>query len=229
MTTPSPITLTEYAGPQLFSRAALVAAGLSEYRLRCALVDGRLVVVSPGVYARDEFRVTDRVTAHRAAVHALLGVRVGPAVSAGSAVSAGGTVVSHLSAAMLHGLPLPCEVPTAVHVTRAPPAKSRAGVRLTVHRRSVLAGESVEIAGLAVTSMPRTVVDCLLVLPPAEGMALVEAALGSGRVDQRDLDDQLRRHPRVPGMRAAAAACCAVTGSAVSGSAVTGSAVMGRR
>ncbi|MGS0688425.1 type IV toxin-antitoxin system AbiEi family antitoxin domain-containing protein, partial [Nakamurella sp. GG22] len=167
MTTPSPIARAEHAGPQLFSRAELVAAG-SGYRLRCALRAGQLVAVSPGVYARPGFGVADPVAAHRAAVHALLS---GPA---------GGSVASHLSAAVLHGLPLPGDVPQAVHVTRAPPAKSRAGVRLIVHRRSLHAGESVEIGGLAATSLPRTVIDCLLVLPPAAGMALVEAALRVG-------------------------------------------------
>lgn len=199
MTTAGPTSPTEYDGRQLFSRAQLLTAGFSAYRLRCALLAGQLVAVSPGVYARGGFGAADPVTAHRSAIHALLAGR------AGRPDSAGGPVVSHLSAAVLHGLPLPGDVPSTVHVTRVPPAKSRAGVRLTVHSRSLLAGESVEVAGLAVTSMPRTIIDCLLTLPPADGAELLAAALRAGRLGRRDLDDQLRRHPRVPGMRAAAA------------------------
>ncbi len=206
MTTAGPIPPTEDGRLQLFSRAQLLTADFSAYRLRCALFAGHLVAVSPGVYARADFGTADPVTAHRAAIHALLAGR------AGRLDPAGGSVVSHLSAAVLHGLPLPGDVPRAVHVTREPPAKSRAGVRLTVHSRSLLPGESVELAGLAVTSLARTVIDCLLVLLPGEGVDLLTSALRAGGVGPRDLDDQLHRHPRVPGIRAAAVTISGVTG-----------------
>jgi hypothetical protein len=61
------------------------------------------------------------------------------------------------------------------------------------------------LGGLPVTAVPRTVVDCALALPFANAVVLTDAALHRRQVTPQALAAQLRRHPRVPGMRRAAA------------------------
>jgi hypothetical protein len=92
-----------------------------------------------------------------------------------------------------------------VHVTRAGAVKSRRGPGLLAHRGALAPGEVVLLGGLAVTTVARTVVDCALALPFANAVVLADAALHRGQVTPEALAAQLRRHPRVPGMRGAVA------------------------
>jgi len=68
-------------------------------------------------------------------------------------------VVSHLSAAVLHGFPLWSLPLSAVHVTRPPPAKSDADRNLIVHVCRLDTEEFTLIDGMHVTTVTRTVLD----------------------------------------------------------------------
>ncbi len=68
-------------------------------------------------------------------------------------------VISHASAAILHGIPL-WSVPLGqVHVTRCPPASSDRSARLRVHVARLSDDEICEIDGQSVTTVPRTLLD----------------------------------------------------------------------
>lgn len=86
-------------------------------------------------------------------------------------------VVSHTSAALLHRLPVRAGALTLVHLTRWSNAhgKTTAGVRL--HRAIVPDDQIVEIDGLRVTSLERTVVDVARIEPYAWSVAVADAAL----------------------------------------------------
>ncbi|SDR92226.1 hypothetical protein SAMN04488543_0755 [Friedmanniella luteola] len=92
----------------------------------------------------------------------------------------GGGVVSHLSAAVLHGLPLPVGGLRHVQVTQ--PAARSGRRRGHVHRFAApLPAEDVTLLdGLAVTTLARTVVDLGRALPFADAVAVADAALRQG-------------------------------------------------
>jgi hypothetical protein len=68
-------------------------------------------------------------------------------------------VVSHLSAAVMHGLPLWSTPLTAVHVTRNPPAKSDSNRNLICHVARLRSDEVTLVDSFAVTNPTRTVLD----------------------------------------------------------------------
>jgi very-short-patch-repair endonuclease len=107
-----------------------------------------------------------------------------------------GAVLTHLTAAAYHGW-LSWEPGDAVHVSTTRSVKSRAGI--TVHRvRHLVARDVFRPHPLAVTTMPRTLVDLADVLPWAEYRALADA-LPQLRVDQIRAAQR-----RAPGRRGAA-------------------------
>ncbi|MBP2415872.1 type IV toxin-antitoxin system AbiEi family antitoxin domain-containing protein [Microlunatus capsulatus] len=91
-----------------------------------------------------------------------------------------GGVVSHRSAGVLHGLPLPPDASALVDVTRADATSGRR--RGHVHRWAapLLADEVVAVDGLPVTDLARTVVDLGRTLPFADAVAVADAALHRG-------------------------------------------------
>ena len=89
-------------------------------------------------------------------------------------------VVSHGSAAALHGLPL-WRVPLAqVQVTRRPPARSADEGRLHTYVARLRPEDVVVLGGLAVTSVSRTVVDLARAMPFDAALVVADAALASG-------------------------------------------------
>jgi hypothetical protein len=128
---------------------------------------------------------------HRLLVSATLGQLRRPAV------------VSHQSAAVLHGLPL-WDVPLdRVHVTRRPPAWNDVSRVLFVHVGHLDDDEIVEVRGLPVTSPARTAVDLARALPFDHAVVLLDAALHAGVCTEAALTDGLGRCIGRPGARAA--------------------------
>ncbi|WP_420123588.1 type IV toxin-antitoxin system AbiEi family antitoxin domain-containing protein [Nakamurella sp.] len=201
----------------VISRADLLARGYSDHQIRQARERGELRSVLPGLYVRDQpAPPDDPADRHRSALTVVV-----PRL-------AGRPVVSHLSAAILHGLPFahsdwdwlgrprpgegtgrrpagtagPADPP--LHLTRPDAAKSRRGAALRVHSGALDPDEVMELAGLPVTTPERTVVDCALVLPFDHAVLLADAALHRGLVSRPSLTRQLARLFRVPGTRRAA-------------------------
>ncbi len=115
----------------------------------------------------------------------------------------GGAVVSHASAALLHGLPSPRFLHDAVVLTcdkERAVGDDAAWVRL---QRSHLPERfTTEVAGVRVTSLARTAVDCLRVLPRMDGLAIADAVVRRG-VEPSELVDVRRAQARWPGVRTA--------------------------
>ena len=144
----------------LLTTPRLRELGLDSRRIskKCDL--GDLYRVAHGVYALEPPQWIDRV---RAVVRVQLAGRV---------------VVSHRSAARLHGLWDGAELDVTIPYPRR--ARS-AGVE--VHRsRDLVAGVLTTIDGLPVTTVARTLCDIGLVLPPWDVRRLVEHAVATDRV-----------------------------------------------
>lgn len=100
-----------------------------------------------------------------------------------------GAVIGGLTAARLHGLgALPRRPPgEEVHlvVPRLTARTRRRGIAL--HWSNLLAEEVVEVDGMAVTSIMRTLVDLVLRRPREAAVAVLDAALHEGRITEDDL------------------------------------------
>jgi hypothetical protein len=112
-------------------------------------------------------------------------------------------VVSHVSAAVVHGLPL-WEVPLGrVHLIRRPPANGSGTRRIHLHVAQLPAEEVTAVEDLAVTDLTRTAVDVARTLPFEQAVVLVDAALATGRTTREQLTGCLSRMGAVPGVRRA--------------------------
>lgn len=151
----------------------LLAQGLSTARIRQRVVAGELRRLRRGLY---EVGGQGEAPTPEAAHLRLID----------SVVSQGrDTVLSHASAAVLHGLPMPAPALGRVHVLRASPRSgSKRKSSLYVHRTSA-AIPMAEVAGLRVVPLDRTVLDVVRVLRPHDGVAVVDKALRSGVPKER--------------------------------------------
>lgn len=151
--------------PGLHLRPRLLAAGVTDTELHRLRRRGTLVPIRGGAYveAHDERlrRPEDR--------HALL-------VAGTVGRLAPGAVVSHVSAAVLHGLRVWGAPLDRVHVTRDGRSGGRTSGRLHLHVSPIEPGEIVRIDGVDVTSLTRTVIDIALTLPFEPALVIADSA-----------------------------------------------------
>jgi len=160
-----PVTTVE--GPQLVLRPQALAAGLVDDEIRRRLRRGDWSALQRGAYLAGRGQLDSR-NRHLLAVRATMaGLRV-PAV------------LSHASAAAVHGLPLWGVPLRQVHVTRRPPARSADERRLRSHAARLPPEDVVVVDGTVVTSIARTVVDLARWLPFTAALAVADAALAEG-------------------------------------------------
>lgn len=125
-----------------------------------------------------------------------------------------GTVVSHASAAALHGLLPPPPMP---HVTVPRWSSGRfAGAR--VHHATVTAADRCRMQRLPATGVARTVLDCAAVLDQEALDAMVDAALGRNLTSYRRIRAAWDRAGKVRGGRGIEAAISPFAGSVRLGS-----------
>ena len=134
--------------PSLLHRSDAVLDGETDSQLRSRRQSGELVRVARGSYLRrDEHSALVAADLHRVRV-AAVAHRHGD-----------GAVISHVSAAAMHGYDLwgaPLEV---VHVTQSGPGNGKRGQGVHRHREQLAAREVVSVGGLRVTSPARTIAD----------------------------------------------------------------------
>ena len=155
-------------GQVLHRAAQLRSAGYTEGELQRMLRSGSLTAMRRGVYV-DGAPPDDDL-----ARHALL-VRCAVAELDGSAV------VSHVSAAVLHGLSvwgLPLDVVAVTRNRRR--SGARRGSEVHVHCAPLRPDEIVVVNGIACTSVDRTVVDVARVAPFEQAVVVVDSALRAG-------------------------------------------------
>ncbi len=117
--------------------------------------------------------------------------------------AAGDAVVSHLSAAVLHGVALWRPVPERVQVTRVGPGGGQLRRRLHTHRATLDDDEIVELAGHRVTSIDRTLVDLARYLSFAEAVVAIDHALHAHLTMKPMLIRSLERAGPRPGIKKA--------------------------
>jgi len=163
-------------------RPQILDSGVAEHELRRTLRYGQLKRLRPGAYVRADHRdLNDRV-----ARHALLVSAAVPALSAGA-------VISHTSAAVLHGLPIWNLQLERVHASRQRRSGDRRGRLLHVHAAPWESDEVVLLDGKAVTSVARTVVDVARLVPFEQAVVVADGALHHDLVTPSELDAALER------------------------------------
>ena len=121
-------------------------------------------------------------------------------------------VVSHQSAAVLHGLPLWGAPLDRVHVTRRPRAWNDTSAVLRCHVARVRDDEVTGVDGFEVTGPVRTALDLARSLPHEAAVVTLDAALHIGALTQGALRERLFDIAGTPGSRSAARAVSAADG-----------------
>lgn len=105
------------------------------------------------------------------------------------------TVASHMSAAVLHGLPVQFEDLTHVHATREGPGHGRKGSVLWLRNARLPEAERTSVGDVAVTTLERTAFDLARNLSFEWGVIVMDAALraGADRALLTEMLDQRRR------------------------------------
>lgn len=166
------------------------ADGFSDDEVRRRLRAGDLTAVRRGTY------VAGAPPEGAAARHAIAAV-------AAMDHLADGAFCSHVTAAVLHGLPVWRIRADRVHVTRARRTGGRSGTRVHVHTAPLALDDFSMVAGMPVTSLARTVVDLARTVPFEEAVAVADAALHTGLVTADELTDTVARAGRWRGAPAA--------------------------
>jgi hypothetical protein len=178
------------SGPIL--RSALLAKGLTDDELRRARRRGDITVLDPGAYASAHDPDLGKPE-HR---HRLRIAAAVPRVAADA-------VVSHVSAAVLLGLPVWGLHLRRVNVTRPRRSGGSRSGRLHVHTAGVDPDEILLVDGIAITSPARTVVDIARTATFEQAVAVADAALFRHLLDRAALDGAVERASRRPGAPAA--------------------------
>ena len=112
-------------------------------------------------------------------------------------------VVSHVSAAVLHGMALWAVHLGTMHVTRVPPASRGRSTSMLCHAAVLDEQDVVQVRGRPVTSAARTVVDVARMVPFEQAVVTADSALWRGLTTSAELADTVRRMSGITGLRAA--------------------------
>ncbi|MEV4259889.1 type IV toxin-antitoxin system AbiEi family antitoxin domain-containing protein [Kribbella sp. NPDC049584] len=182
-----------------FSRADAAEAGYSAGELRLRVRQGRWLRLSRDVYVDPSSWPASEASWDRARrMHVLatraVVTRMGP-----------DAVVSHQSAAVLHGLPTWGLDLSQVHVTR-PAKRTRSDSRVLVHRSPIDTDEITEVDGIRITTPARTVAETTCTSSYDVGVVLADAAVHRRLVTPAELIAAADRHKHWPGVPRARAA-----------------------
>ena len=106
--------------------------------------------------------------------------------------------LSHFSAALAHGIPIESRNPAQVHFTIPPPARGRRRADHYAHSADLDADEVVELHGMPVTSLTRTVIDLMRASPYLWAVVAADWALAH-RVSRETLLSHAVDFPRLAG------------------------------
>lgn len=150
--------------PGLNLRPQLLAAGVTDAELRGRRRRGTLDTLRPGAYLAGPAPPGAPARHLLAARAALPRLKVD-------------TVLSHTSAAVVHGLPLWAVDLDRVHATRDRPSGARHSGVVQLHAAALEPDDVVLVDGLLVTSVARTIADLARMLPFEAALVPADAAL----------------------------------------------------
>ncbi|WP_037144501.1 hypothetical protein [Rhodococcoides fascians] len=173
------------------TRAAASAAGYSDDEFRRMIASGEIRKVATGIYCpADRFDALTPTGVHRLrAVAAVRGKR--------------GHAVSHVSAAVLHGLTMWNTDLGRVHLTADRATGARRTSSLHVHTGRLTPSTTVELGSVPVTSPARTIVDTARVLDLDHAVVIGDSALRKFAITPDALADALERSSRLHNIAAA--------------------------
>lgn len=178
--------------PQPFLAREAHAAGLSSTSIAGAVRRRQIIPVAPSLYAvRQAWVELSPPALHTAMCRA-------------AAASVEGAVVSHQSAALVHGLPHPLGPLGPVSLTLQDSTCTAA----RDDWRRLLDGELpdahvMQVDGIRVTTVDRTVVDSFRQLRPRDALAIADGAVRAGMTGPRELQAMRAFQARWPGVRKA--------------------------
>lgn len=173
--------------PAFISYRALLSDGLTSSEIQAMRRDGSLRRVRRGSYLSHPDAAATPEAEHRE-----LALATWTGLAAGS-------VLSHLSAAIVHGLPVIGRPPSRVSVTRTTGGHGRADTLLHLRVCPLPPDEVIERDGVMVTSLARTVADVTRTSSLDQAVAVADAALRAG-LERGDLERSLGRCDRRPGI-----------------------------
>jgi hypothetical protein len=169
---------------------SLRTVGIGTYEIQRMRQRGELVPLRRGAYARNRQQDQTAEEAHRQLILATV-----PQLEDGA-------VVSHASAAVLHGLPTWSSALDRVHLTRDRSGGGRRRLVVHVHGAPLRAADLAVVAGIPVTSLVRTVLDLARTVTIDQAVAAGDRALALG-VSRLDLERALLAMEHWPGVRRA--------------------------
>jgi hypothetical protein len=173
-------------------RTSLLAAGWTDDELRRLRRRGELTAITGGAYVES----SDPRLRRREARHALLVAAAVPRVAPDS-------VISHVSAAVQHGLPI-WDIPLdRVHTSRPRRSGGLRTGRLHVHTAPLAPEDVTEVGGIVVTSVVRTLLDLARTVGFEQAVVVADAALHRHQCTRDDLRAGLERLARWRGAPAA--------------------------
>src|SRR5271165_4793891 len=168
--TMSAMTDAEWPKLSLTTTAQLRARGWSAQQIETSVRRGALVRIARGVYVRAQ--IVSAYAAKPDGAHVLR--------AAAAAVRAGrGAVVSHRSAAVLHGIDL-IGSPGDVTLTGPVPSGRKGSSGVHVYTTELPAVHIASWCGVPVTTVARTVIDLARTLSFADGTVAADSALRKG-------------------------------------------------
>lgn len=198
LTLPAP----RYADFPAHLRCDLVAHGFTDNEIYTAARTGVLTALGNGAYAVPVERIDRFAQARR---HYQL-------QSFARGLRSPAAVVSHLSAAALHGLPADCGDMTMVHLTGAGRTGGRSAAGVHRHSGRLDATECVHMGPVRVTGVARTLVDVARTEGRRAAVAIIDAALNRGMTMVQDLAEAVAGARNRRGMGAARRALRLVDG-----------------
>ncbi|MCD1268508.1 hypothetical protein B5M43_006525 [Microbacterium sp. MEC084] len=174
----------------VYTRADLEELGMTDRAIRKAVAEGRAHRIRPGAFVKaSEWRAAHSEQRQRAGAQAALQAARGRPVFAG------------VTAAAVQGLPLFRERDDRVHVLAGASRAAAANAFVVRHEAPLDDQDVVDVDGMLVTSLDRTVFDLIRVMRPEAGVALTDAALRLVPVEHEFRDRLRERIARAPGAR----------------------------
>ena len=182
-------------------RPNVLRAGYSDNEIRRLRRNGTWTSVRRGSYASTgEIVQLDRMQHHELLIRSTIpGLRLPAAVS-------------HVSAAVLLGIPLWSTHLGLVHITRARPANGGRSGSLLCHSAALTEDEVIEVDGIRITSPARTIADLARLLPFEQAVVAADGALFKKLMTRQQLADTVAAISGAPGSRSAARVARFATG-----------------